>query len=70
MVPSRLALLLTLTFTLTLTTQDGAVESVVSRTEPQPRPWIVYTCGPMGAGKVTLTLTITVSVSVTLAQRS
>ena len=32
--------------------QDGAVESVVSRTEPQPRPWIVYTCGPMGAGKL------------------
>eukprot|EP00321_Phaeocystis_globosa_P008645 CAMPEP_0118847456 /NCGR_PEP_ID=MMETSP1162-20130426/92975_1 /TAXON_ID=33656 /ORGANISM="Phaeocystis Sp, Strain CCMP2710" /LENGTH=759 /DNA_ID=CAMNT_0006779647 /DNA_START=476 /DNA_END=2755 /DNA_ORIENTATION=- len=31
--------------------QDGAIESVVSRTEPQPRPWIVYTCGPMGAGK-------------------
>ena len=63
-------MLLTLTFTLPLTTQDGAVESVVSRPEPQPRPWIVYTCGPMGAGKVILTLTISVSVTLTLAQRS
>lgn len=31
--------------------QDGVVDAVVSRTEPQANPWIVYTCGPMGAGK-------------------
>ena len=31
--------------------QDRAVSSVVSRTAPQISPWIVYTCGPMGAGK-------------------
>ena len=31
--------------------QDRAIKSVVSRTEPQGTPWIVYTCGPMGAGK-------------------
>ena len=31
--------------------QDRAVESVVARTEAQANPWVVYTCGPMGAGK-------------------
>ena len=31
--------------------QDQAVLSVVMRTNPQPRPWIVYTCGAMGTGK-------------------
>ena len=31
--------------------QDVAVDSVVSRTTPNANPWIVYTCGPMGAGK-------------------
>jgi len=24
---------------------------ILSISEPQPCPWIVYTCGPMGAGK-------------------
>ena len=27
------------------------VDSVVTKTVPQATPWIVYTCGPMGAGK-------------------
>ena len=31
--------------------QDAAISMVVTRTHPQPRPWIVFTCGPMGAGK-------------------
>ena len=31
--------------------QDKVIKRVVSRTEPQPHPWIVYTCGPAGAGK-------------------
>ncbi|KAL1507417.1 hypothetical protein AB1Y20_008258 [Prymnesium parvum] len=31
--------------------QDQAILSVVARTKPKPTPWIVYTCGPMGAGK-------------------
>ena len=31
--------------------QDEAVRSVVMRTNPQPRPWVVYTCGAMGTGK-------------------
>ena len=30
--------------------QDAAITSVVVRTDPQPQPWVVYTCGPMGAG--------------------
>lgn len=29
-----------------------ARRSVVRRTEPQPNPWIIFTCGPMGVGKV------------------
>ena len=32
-------------------TQDAVIKSTVVRTEPQVQPWIVYTCGPMGAGK-------------------
>lgn len=31
--------------------QDHAIKTVVSRTEKQGSPWVVYTCGPMGAGK-------------------
>eukprot|EP00301_Raphidiophrys_heterophryoidea_P022329 c6513_g1_i2.p1 GENE.c6513_g1_i2~~c6513_g1_i2.p1 ORF type:complete len:622 (+),score=132.55 c6513_g1_i2:100-1866(+) len=31
--------------------QDSAVLAVAYRSDPQPCPWIVYTCGPMGAGK-------------------
>jgi hypothetical protein len=31
--------------------QDWAIETVVARTSPQSHPWVVYTCGPMGAGK-------------------
>ena len=31
--------------------QDRVVNSVVMRTNPQTSPWVVYTCGPMGAGK-------------------
>ena len=31
--------------------QDHAIKTVVSRTAPQGNPWVVYTCGPMGAGK-------------------
>ena len=31
--------------------QDRAIKSVVVRTAPQIDPWVVYTCGPMGAGK-------------------
>mmetsp|Transcript_10557 Transcript_10557/g.24558 ORF Transcript_10557/g.24558 Transcript_10557/m.24558 type:complete len:688 (+) Transcript_10557:264-2327(+) len=31
--------------------QDAAVDSVVARTAAQANPWVVFTCGPMGAGK-------------------
>lgn len=32
--------------------QDEAIQSVVSNGSPaQERPWLVYTCGPMGVGK-------------------
>lgn len=31
--------------------QDAVMRGVVMRTDPQPRPWLVFTCGPMGAGK-------------------
>ena len=31
--------------------QDKVIQAVVTRTEAQPAPWIVYTCGPAGAGK-------------------
>ena len=31
--------------------QDGAIETIVQRTEPQPQPWLVFTCGGMGVGK-------------------
>ena len=31
--------------------QDDLVNSVVCRTVPQPLPWVVFTCGAMGAGK-------------------
>lgn len=31
--------------------QNAVVRGVVTRTEAQPRPWLVFTCGPMGAGK-------------------
>ena len=31
--------------------QDGALEGVVQRSEPQPAPWLVFTCGGMGVGK-------------------
>ena len=31
--------------------QDACVKNVVTRTHPQSRPWVVYTCGPMGVGK-------------------
>ena len=31
--------------------QDHAIQTVVARTRPNGSPWIVYTCGPMGAGK-------------------
>ncbi len=31
--------------------QDTVIRSTVRRTSSQPNPWIVYTCGPMGAGK-------------------
>jgi hypothetical protein len=31
--------------------QDQLVNNVVTRTAPQARPWVVFTCGPMGAGK-------------------
>jgi len=30
---------------------DRVVDSVVTKTQAQATPWIVYTCGPMGAGK-------------------
>lgn len=31
--------------------QDHAIRTVITRTQPQPTPWLVYTCGPMGVGK-------------------
>mmetsp|Transcript_18 Transcript_18/g.36 ORF Transcript_18/g.36 Transcript_18/m.36 type:complete len:750 (+) Transcript_18:51-2300(+) len=31
--------------------QDMAVKSCLGKTEAQSRPWVVYTCGPMGVGK-------------------
>ena len=31
--------------------QDSIIMSVVERTTPQPEPWLVFTCGAMGAGK-------------------
>eukprot|EP00298_Acanthocystis_sp_HF-20_P005596 c15711_g1_i2.p1 GENE.c15711_g1_i2~~c15711_g1_i2.p1 ORF type:complete len:635 (+),score=256.67 c15711_g1_i2:44-1948(+) len=31
--------------------QDAAIRSVAIKTEEQARPWLVYTCGPPGAGK-------------------
>ena len=31
--------------------QDRVVKSVVYKTAPQATPWVVYTAGPMGAGK-------------------
>ena len=31
--------------------QDTVIKAAVTRTDPQPAPWIVYTCGPAGAGK-------------------
>lgn len=31
--------------------QDEVVRSIAVRTEAQSSPWIVYTCGPFGAGK-------------------
>lgn len=31
--------------------QDSLIDGIVSRSEPQTNPWVVYTCGPMGAGK-------------------
>jgi len=31
--------------------QDAVIERVAVRTESQPEPWVVYTCGAMGAGK-------------------
>ncbi|KAG8462078.1 hypothetical protein KFE25_011528 [Diacronema lutheri] len=31
--------------------QDAVLRGVVTRTDAQPRPWLVFTCGPTGAGK-------------------
>eukprot|EP00050_Salpingoeca_kvevrii_P009904 m.5432 g.5432 ORF g.5432 m.5432 type:complete len:556 (+) comp2513_c0_seq1:125-1792(+) len=31
--------------------QDDVIRNIAQRTEPQSRPWIVFTCGAMGAGK-------------------
>jgi hypothetical protein len=31
--------------------QDKVIDSVVRKVSPQSNPWIVYTCGPMAAGK-------------------
>lgn len=31
--------------------QDFAIRSCLGKTEPHARPWIIYTCGPMGVGK-------------------
>ena len=31
--------------------QDEVIDSIVKKVAPQSNPWIVYTCGPMGAGK-------------------
>lgn len=31
--------------------QDMAIKTCLGKTEAQARPWVVYTCGPMGVGK-------------------
>lgn len=31
--------------------QDGVIGAVCQRTTPQPKPWLVFTCGAMGSGK-------------------
>eukprot|EP00299_Pterocystis_sp_00344_P016292 c8172_g1_i2.p1 GENE.c8172_g1_i2~~c8172_g1_i2.p1 ORF type:complete len:673 (+),score=132.56 c8172_g1_i2:48-2066(+) len=31
--------------------QDSVIKSIVMRSEPRASPWVLYTCGPMGAGK-------------------
>lgn len=31
--------------------QDSLIDCIVSRSEAQANPWVVFTCGPMGAGK-------------------
>ena len=31
--------------------QDAVIGTVCQRTTPQPKPWLVFTCGAMGAGK-------------------
>jgi hypothetical protein len=31
--------------------QDKVVVSVALKSKPQPFPWLIFTCGPMGAGK-------------------
>jgi hypothetical protein len=31
--------------------QDMVIKSCLGKTEAQARPWVVYTCGPMGVGK-------------------
>eukprot|EP00928_Gymnodinium_smaydae_P080766 TRINITY_DN643_c0_g3_i1.p1 TRINITY_DN643_c0_g3~~TRINITY_DN643_c0_g3_i1.p1 ORF type:complete len:817 (-),score=130.78 TRINITY_DN643_c0_g3_i1:65-2377(-) len=31
--------------------QDAIIKRVVHRTETQRKPWVIFTCGPMGAGK-------------------
>ena len=36
--------------------QDRVIQTVVARTDPQGSPWLVYTCGPMGAGKGSVSL--------------
>ncbi len=34
--------------------QDQCIECILSRTVPQPRPWIIFTCGAMGAERVSV----------------
>mmetsp|Transcript_47 Transcript_47/g.135 ORF Transcript_47/g.135 Transcript_47/m.135 type:complete len:657 (+) Transcript_47:21-1991(+) len=31
--------------------QDSAISRIVTKTNRQSKPWLVYTCGPMGVGK-------------------
>ena len=31
--------------------QDRAIKATIVRTSPVPNPWLIFTCGPMGAGK-------------------
>jgi hypothetical protein len=31
--------------------QDSAVRASIGKTDPQSRPWMVFTCGPFGVGK-------------------